>query len=308
MKKIILRVIAAIIILYIIALIFSRLLAKPNKTKPFIAKLPEFVIIGHQGSPLRHPGNTIESFKETITVNKKAMLEMDVRQTKDGVIIVNHDRDVKTTTNGTGNIDELNYKDIQKLDAGYMITHDNKATYPFRNKGYTMATLEKVLKTFKGVLMSIDIKQHTISCADDILKLIIKYNALENIIIGSFSDDVINHVRKKYPLIATSFSQSEVTKFFFLQKLNLSGFYRAKDDVMMIPEFSDSSRPEYLEPKTKQGFRIISQSFISDAKALNIPILVWTINKKENMNRLYSWKIRGIVTDYPHILNSLHKN
>lgn len=289
-------------------MIFSRIVAKPQKIKPFISKLSKFVIIGHQGSPTKHPGNTLESFKETLRANKNAMLEMDVRQSKDGIILVSHDRNVETTTNGKGNIDELTSEEIQKLDMGYEITTDKGKTYPFRNKGYRMATLEKVLKTFKDVPISIDIKEHTISCADDVLQLIIKNNATENVIIGSFSDDVTNYIRKKYPHIATSFSQSEVIKFFILHKLHLTGFFRPKDDAMMIPEFSDSSKPEYLGPQAKQGFRVISKSFIEDAKALNIPIMAWTINKQENMERLYSWKIRGIVTDYPHILSSIQKN
>jgi len=305
MVKKILIISISIIALYGAAVIISMMFIQQKKSKPFISGLPEFTVVAHRGASMRHPGNTLESFKEALKINPAAMLELDVHQTKDGIIAVNHDDYIINRTGEKVYINSHTLKEIQALDAGYYISFDNNITYPFRGKGYVVPEFEDVLKNFKGTLISIDIKHHTIECADSVMKLIRENGADENVIIGSFSDDIMNHIRKNYPHTATSFSKSEVVKFIVLHKLFLSGFFKAKDDAMMIPEFSDTENPEYLGPGHKQGFRIITRRFIKEAHALNIPVMAWTINKKENMERLHSWGIRGVITDYPDILSRI---
>lgn len=305
MVKKILIIFISVTALYGAAVIISMVFVQQRKTKPFIAKLPVFTIVGHRGAPMRHPGNTMESFREALKINHATMLELDVHQTKDGIIVVNHDDYIKNSSGERVFINGHTFKELRSIDAGYHVSFDNDATYPFRGKGYAIPEFADVLKSFKGTLISIDIKHHTVECADSLVKLIHDNGADENVIIGSFSDEIMNHIREKYPHIATSFSKSEVMKFVVLHKLFLSGFFNAKDDAMMIPEFSDTENPEYMGPGHKQGFRIISRRFIKEAHALNLPVMAWTINKKENMERLHSWGIRGVITDYPDVLNKI---
>ncbi len=305
MVKKILIIFISIIALYGSAVVVSIIFAQQKKIKPFISRLPEFTVVAHRGAPMRHPENTLESFREALKINPAAMLELDVHQTNDGIIVVHHDGHIMNSAGEKVDIKSLTLKDIQAIDAGYYISFDNNMTYPFRGRGYVIPEFKDVLKNFNGSLISIDIKHHTIECADSVMKLIRENRADENVIIGSFSDEIMNHIRKNYPHTATSFSKSEVMKFVVLHKLFLSGFFKAKDDAMMIPEFSDTDNPEYLGSGHKQGFRIISRRFIKEAHALNIPVMAWTVNKKENMERLYSWGIRGVITDYPDILSSV---
>ncbi len=305
MVKKILIIFISIIALYGAAVLISMIFARQKKIKLFISRLPEFTVVAHRGASMRHPGNTLESFREALKINPASMLELDVHLTKDGIIVVNHDDYIKNIAGEKVYISSNNLKELQAIDAGYYISFDNDVTFPFRGKRYIVPEFEDVLKNFKGSLISIDIKHHTIECTDSLMKLIRENGADENVIIGSFSNEIMNHIRKKYPHIATSFSKSEVLKFVVLHKLFLSGFFKAKDDVMMIPEFSDSENPEYLGQGYKQGLRIISRRFIKEAHALNIPVMAWTINKKENMERLHSWGIRGVITDYPDILSSI---
>lgn len=304
MKKILI-ILLFFIIIYGVAVLLSMLMAKQKKIKPFIVKLPKFAVIAHRGASMRYPGNSMESFKEALKINPDSMLELDVQQTKDGIIVVNHDGNIDNIADGEGEIKDFTLRELQKFDAGYKVTFDNGKTFPFRAKGYKIPAFEEVLKNFKGTLISIDIKHHTIESAEKVINLVRNYGAEDNVIIGSFDNAIMDYVRKNHPDIATSFSKSEVIKFFLLNKIYLSGFFKAKDDAMMIPEFSDSENPEYLGPKVKQGFRIISKRFIKNAHALNLPVMAWTINRTENMERLYSWGIRGIVTDYPDLLTEI---
>jgi glycerophosphoryl diester phosphodiesterase len=51
------------------------------------------------------------------------VIEMDLRATSDGAIVVMHDTTVDCTTNGTGRISEMTLTEVRKLDAGYRFTN-----------------------------------------------------------------------------------------------------------------------------------------------------------------------------------------
>ena len=79
--------------------------------------LPEQGICAHRGAMDTHPENTIAAFKEAIRLQAQ-MIELDVRMTKDRHLVILHDETVDRTTNGTGKIEELSFKQVKKLDAG----------------------------------------------------------------------------------------------------------------------------------------------------------------------------------------------
>lgn len=79
--------------------------------------LPILGICAHRGAMDTHPENTIEAFKEAVRLHVQ-MIELDVRLTKDKKLVVIHDETVDRTTDGTGKIQDLTWKQVKKLDAG----------------------------------------------------------------------------------------------------------------------------------------------------------------------------------------------
>ena len=75
------------------------------------------IVIAHRGAHEKAPENTLTSFQHAIDLGCD-YVEVDVRRTSDGVLILMHDRDVTRTTNGKGNVNELTYAQIQKLTVG----------------------------------------------------------------------------------------------------------------------------------------------------------------------------------------------
>src|SRR6478672_7884440 len=74
-------------------------------------------VIGHMGSCADRPGNTLASIRRAIEAGAH-VAEVDVRTTKDGVLVCMHDAEVDRTTNGKGKVADLTRTEIQKLDAG----------------------------------------------------------------------------------------------------------------------------------------------------------------------------------------------
>jgi glycerophosphoryl diester phosphodiesterase len=73
--------------------------------------------IAHRGASAFRPENTMEAFMEAITLGAD-IIEMDVRQTADGHLVLLHDETVDRTTDGTGAVSELTLKQVKALDAG----------------------------------------------------------------------------------------------------------------------------------------------------------------------------------------------
>lgn len=74
-------------------------------------------LVGHRGASALAPENTMASFKRALA-DGADIVELDVRVTADGVVIVMHDDTVDRTTDGSGGVSELTLEEIQGLDAG----------------------------------------------------------------------------------------------------------------------------------------------------------------------------------------------
>ena len=70
------------------------------------------IIIPHRGGINVVPENTLHALEHTVEHNF-THFETDLRMTKDGEIILNHDATIDRTTHEKGNISELNWKDLK---------------------------------------------------------------------------------------------------------------------------------------------------------------------------------------------------
>jgi glycerophosphoryl diester phosphodiesterase len=75
--------------------------------------------IAHRGAPATggSPEGTIEAFRAALDAGAD-WLELDVRSTIDGVLVVMHDETVDRTTDGTGPVAALTLGQVRALDAG----------------------------------------------------------------------------------------------------------------------------------------------------------------------------------------------
>jgi len=94
-------------------LLFSVCLA----TSQAQAQQKDIVVISHRGEHLRHPENTMPAFVEAVRV-RADYIEVDVRTTSDGQLVLMHDSDVGRTTNGKGEVSKMTLEQIRTLDAG----------------------------------------------------------------------------------------------------------------------------------------------------------------------------------------------
>jgi glycerophosphoryl diester phosphodiesterase len=75
------------------------------------------VRVGHRGAAGHAPENTLSAIRKGIALGAD-FIEVDVQRSRDGRLVVMHDRLVDRTTNGSGLVEEMSWKELQRLDAG----------------------------------------------------------------------------------------------------------------------------------------------------------------------------------------------
>jgi glycerophosphoryl diester phosphodiesterase len=107
--------------------------------------------IAHRGFSKAAPENTMAAYKKAIELGPDFM-ECDVRRTKDGQLIVIHDKTVDRTTNGKGLVADMTIAELRQLDAG--------SWFGPEFAGEKLPTLEEALDLSKGkVVLVIEIKE-----------------------------------------------------------------------------------------------------------------------------------------------------
>src|SRR5580704_3410080 len=95
------------------------------------------VAISHRGEHLHHPENTIPAFQEAIRLGAD-FIEVDVRTTADRKLVLSHDNTVNRCTTGTGEVSNMTFAQIERLDAGIKTAPEFAGT--------RIPTFEEVLK------------------------------------------------------------------------------------------------------------------------------------------------------------------
>src|ERR1035437_4069566 len=75
------------------------------------------ILFAHRGASAFAPENTLASFKRALEDGAEA-IELDVKLTSDGKVVVLHDQTVNRTTDGHGDVRAMSLADVQLLDAG----------------------------------------------------------------------------------------------------------------------------------------------------------------------------------------------
>ncbi len=111
---------------------------------------PGVLAVGHRGTVRFAPENTAAAFRKAVELGVD-LIEMDVRETRDGHLIIMHDVTVDRTTNGKGRVADLTLEEIKRLDAG--------AWFGPQFAGERVPTLEEALAAIEGrALPDIDFK------------------------------------------------------------------------------------------------------------------------------------------------------
>ncbi|MGL6161490.1 glycerophosphodiester phosphodiesterase family protein [Microbulbifer sp.] len=108
-------------------------------------------------SPNTHIENTLQSMDAAVKAGFSA-IHLNIHHTVDGKFAVFHDWTLDCATNGSGVTKKRDMKYLKSLDAGYGYTFDGGKTFPWRGKGYRVASLDEVVERYPHVELWLNMK------------------------------------------------------------------------------------------------------------------------------------------------------
>ncbi len=154
-------------------------LAQPRPVDPIIRQLhdpasKQVTVVAHRGDWRNNPENSIRCIEDAIAMGVD-VVEIDLKKTKDGVLILMHDQTIDRTTSGHGKPEDYTWAELQQL------TLKNEHGGPTRQR---IPTFEQCMNTAKGrVMINIDKGYDYYKDAYDIL---VKTGTVDHAIIKSY--------------------------------------------------------------------------------------------------------------------------
>ncbi len=226
-------------------------------------------LIAHRGFSCQAPENTVPAIKKAAEYGYDTV-EIDVRQTADGVWVVSHDADINKMTDKRGKISSYTYYDLITADI------DNGANHKLY-KGTKIATLDEILKVclVQKLKPMIEIKDYTDDGLDELLGIIDKNGFSQSCSVISFDREVLAKVRGKNP---------EIKLYALVSKLNKKNLQKCLDDPTVGVSFNGHQK-------------INSEKKIKKLLDAGIPLACWTVDDAETMQKYYKMGVTTFVTN-----------
>lgn len=232
------------------------------------------LIFAHRGASAYAPENTLAAFNLALRQNAD-VIEMDAKLSSDQQVVIIHDLTVDRTTNGTGRVDDLPLAELRKLDAG---SHFNIAF-----QGESIPTLDEVLDQCAGrILINIELTNYLTPfdpLPEKVAQIVNKHDQTNRILVSSFHPLPLRRFHNLLPSVPIGF----LARRGYSGALSRSWFGKAIVPYQALhPEKSDISRT------------LVNRAHQSDKR-----VHTYTVNSPEEMLRLLSLDVDGIITDDP---------
>ena len=226
----------------------------------------DFLVIGHRGS-MEGVENTMGAIEAAIG-HRADYVEIDVMLSKDGVLMLFHDKDLSRLAGINKGVHELTAEELK--------------TYTLWQNDYTdyMVTLDEAFTLIDGrVKLLIEPKLHgyeTESIVDKIAEVVMKHGAEEETMYHTLDMDVLLEMKEKYPHYRVGYvvyrNVGRITPMAL--RLLPADFYSIEQSM-------------------------VTKRLVNICHRANKPIFVWTVNNPSQMEAMKSFNVDGVITDFP---------
>ncbi|MFA6276693.1 MAG: glycerophosphodiester phosphodiesterase family protein [Pedobacter sp.] len=269
---------------------------------------PSFSAEAHRGGRGLMPENTIIAMQNAMTFDAVTTLEMDTHITKDGKVVVTHDDYLSP-----GFMLTPDGKDIPKTDAKkypiYQMDYDLLKTFDIGTKANTGFPQQKRIKTHISLLADlIDSVQKEIKLKN---KKQLFYNIETKCDVKG--DNVVNPEPAVFvKLLMDVIEKKKITPYVVIQSFDKRTIQIIHKEYPGVrTSFLVSNKKTYEENMADLGFKpfilspintMVDADLVKKAHADGVKVVPWTVNTPEEINRLKSLKVDGIISDYPNLL------
>lgn len=223
------------------------------------------LIVAHRGSSSNAPENTLRAFKMAIELEAD-FIELDIHETKDGELVITHDKDLYRITGKNGLIKDFTLEELKSLNFG---------------EGEKIPTFQEVIELTRGTIyLNCEVKVKNISKkVNDILK---KYHFIDSVIVSSFLHNELLKFQKIEPKL----------KLASLEPTNYAKNYSWDIKKKMI-QFCINNNLFAINP----FYPLVDQQFVDFAHNHDIKVFPWTVDSKPLIRKLIRFGVDGIITN-----------
>jgi glycerophosphoryl diester phosphodiesterase len=222
-------------------------------------------VIAHRGASADAPENTLAALEIAISEGAD-WVEIDVQETREGEVVVIHDRDLKKVGGSALRVFDAPLSDLQGVDIGsWMDSSFSDQRVP---------TLQQVLALCKdrvGIVIELKYYGQETGLEERVVSLVETASMQDQVTVMSLS----------YPGIQKISSLRPDWKVGLLSSVAMGDITRLDVDFFAI------------------NARFASRSFIKRAHRQEREVMVWTVNDPVSMSAMISKGVDGIITDLP---------
>lgn len=237
--------------------------------------LPQPVIFAHRGASVHAPENTIAAFEMALEQGADG-IELDVKLSADGEVVVIHDPTVDRTTGAHGRVKDMTFADLRALDAG--------SFFSAKFQGERIPALGEVFEAVgKRTFINVELTNYNTPrdhLVESVCMLVKKFGMQKRVLFSSFLPANLSNTRNYLSEVPTG-----------LLALNgILGLWPRSFGFAF-------GRYEALHPNLKNA----TQQQIYFVHRLNKRVHVWTVNEEADLRRLFRWGVDGVFTDDPQL-------
>jgi glycerophosphoryl diester phosphodiesterase len=218
----------------------------------------------------------MSAFKLAIEQNAD-VIELDAKLSADEQVVIIHDQTVDRTTDGTDQVSDLQFAALRELNAS--------SQFPGDSEREQIPTLEEVFEAFGGrVLINIELGNYRSpfdALPIKVSELISDFALGEQVLISSFHPVPLRRFKQLLPSVPIGFLAKRGIKGF----LSRSWFGRSIVPYQALHLEKSDVSPNLVKVAQLSGHRVHA----------------YTVNEHDEMARLFSLGIDGIITDNPSL-------
>ena len=232
-------------------------------------------IYGHRGAKGEMPENTLPSVQQCLA-HGVTRCELDIRLSQDGVPMVFHDANLKRTTGVIGKFKQFTSQQLIALPADFhCATRHPQATIPSLELLFQHCQFEHWQLEIKAVP-----KATAIATVLAVKQLVERYQLSQQITLTSASFVVLKAAQQYAPELARGY----VAEWRWYDPLKIAQRYQCQ--LLAL------------------SWKLCTPHLAARAKALGLPISVWTVNEPKRMLKLVEMGVDSLITDFPGLASA----
>jgi glycerophosphoryl diester phosphodiesterase len=240
-----------------------------------LTNLPQPIIFAHRGASAHAPENTLAAFELALAQGADG-IELDVKLSADGHVVVIHDPTTDRTTGARGRVKDLSLVELRGLNAG--------SFYAANFSAEKIPMLEEVFETLgKKIFINVELTNYNTPrdhLVESVCMLVKKFNLQKHVMFSSFYASNLSKARSYLPEVPCGL-------------LAFNGLLGAWARSFGFAFGKYAALHPYLKDVTPQQVQRVHR--------LKGRVHVWTVNAEEDMRRLFGWGVDAIFTDDPQL-------